>query len=168
MNEPQSAVVDPVDRRKYTRLAKRYDVEFSIVRLPEDALGLDGQKGHTMDVSRGGLCLETLEVDYTIFKYLHEHNVFLNILVMVPGEARPIKLVGKAAWFQEISEGHYRIGIAFRSISRTALKQLLALPTVGGWKKVCTVIIVDFLLSTFGLIIAGILGLLLILRIWFG
>lgn len=129
MSEQEQPVVDPVDRRRYKRLERSYEIDFSIVRLPEDVLGLEGQKGVTRDVSQGGLCLDTTAVDYTIFKYLHDQNVFLDLRIQVPGESAPIKIIGKAAWFQELTDGRHRIGISFRSLNKKDARRLLMLPS---------------------------------------
>lgn len=127
MNEAteNKAGTDPKDRRRYDRLPSFCEVDYTIIRLREDLLGMGWNKGVTRNVSQGGLYIETDGLDYNTYKYLSDNNVYLDLRLHVPWVPHDIKAVAEVAWFLEPSPGHYEIGLEFRSIADSNLKLLL-------------------------------------------
>ena len=116
------------DHRQYVRLKSVCPVEFTIVRLQSDILGMDWQKGYTRNVSRGGLCLETEELRDTVIKYLKQQNLYLELRLHVPLTHAPIRAVAEVAWYRKVGEetaNAYIIGLKFRSIVEKDLSRIL-------------------------------------------
>ena len=116
------------DQRQYVRLKSVCPIEFTIVRLQSDLLGMDWQKGHTSNVSRGGLCLETEELRDTVIKYLKQQNLYLELRIHVPLAHAPIRAVAEVAWYRKIGEemSHaYIIGLKFRSVVEKDLNRII-------------------------------------------
>ena len=108
-----------VEQRKYTRLNSNFPVEFTIVRLQGDMPGLDWQQGYTCNVSKGGLCLQTVNISESTIRYLSHENIYLELRIRIPLNALPIKAVGEVAWYQRIEKhasAQYLIGLEFKSI----------------------------------------------------
>jgi len=121
-------IVDPVDRRQYLRMKTSVPVEFTIVRLQGDLPGFDWEKGHTCNVSRSGLCLESTRLRESTIIYLSRENIYLELKIYLPGILEPIKAVGEVAWHQEKKgePGQFIIGLKYRSIIPSHLTKVLS------------------------------------------
>lgn len=127
MNE-KDMINSTTEKRKYQRFAKKIPIEFVLAELQQSLMpGIDVQKGYTVNVSEGGMCIETPELSESTIKYLNQQHMLLNVNVFVPLSQQPIRLVGSVSWFEKISESsgtRYVIGIKFRSIKPQDLKVL--------------------------------------------
>jgi hypothetical protein len=113
--------------RKYIRIDGVFPVEFTIVRLQGDLPGIDWSRGLTRNISEGGICLETAELDESTINFLRQQNIYLELKMPVPPTKPPIRAVAEIAWIMK-AEGAsplFLIGLKFRSISSTELKRLL-------------------------------------------
>jgi len=116
------------DQRKYVRLKNVAPVEYTIVRLQGDLPGIDWQKGHTHNVSKEGLCLETEEISESTISFLGKENIYLDLRIHLPLHTKPVKAVGEIAWYERVSGEHsYRIGLKYRSIAPENIKKILRL-----------------------------------------
>ncbi len=119
-------IVDPINNRKYLRTNVRIPVEFTIVRLTDELLGIDWEQGETCNVSEGGFCLETCKLGESTIQYLKKEVAQLDIRVELPGSDQKIKVFGKIMWHKELeSEGCFMLGIHFLSIVKPDLKQII-------------------------------------------
>lgn len=114
------------DHRQYKRLKAAMPIKFSIVRLQGNLPGLGWENAKTHNVSKGGLCLETESLSPTIIKFLHDHNIFLDLEIFIPFASQPIKAVCDMAWYKtDATTGHCMIGVKFRSIAPENVKKIL-------------------------------------------
>ena len=115
------------DRRKYVRLKTFLPVEFTIVRLQGDLPGINWLKGETRDVSRGGLCLETIALEESTILFLNKEKIYLECRVHMPKGQPDVKIVGEVAWYSKVGEKQtdYTIGLKFRSIIPSDLEKIL-------------------------------------------
>lgn len=132
MTEKATPIIDPIDRRIYKRLPTCYRVDFQIVRLHGDLPGIDWQAGACEDLSRGGLCLYTKALDYHVFKYLKNNNIYLDLRIFVPLIPAPIKAVGELSWFKE-ERGTYLVGLQWKSITRLNLNLMIGESRILDW-----------------------------------
>lgn len=152
MDSPKP-LTNPEDQRKYVRLKTVVAVDFTIVRLQEDLLGIDWEKGSVSNISRGGLCLETDSLNESIIKFLKKENVLLDLRLHVPFLPKSIKAVADVAWYKENSKHSskkYVIGLEFQSIAPENLKILLAHANI--FKPSVQIILVSVLLVVLFLI----------------
>lgn len=125
-------MVDPTDKRKYIRLKSVFPVDFSIVRLQGDLPGLDWKQGYTCNVSKGGLCLESVEIRESTLNFLNQENIFLDLRIHIPLGQKPVKAVAEVAWFKK--EEHHEssrfiLGLKFHSITQVDLKRVIGQAT---------------------------------------
>lgn len=115
------------DKRKYVRLKSTFSIQFTIVHLQGDLPGLGWKEGQTRDVSKGGLGLETSELDESTIRFLNKEDIYLDLRIKVPLSSEPVKAVCDIAWFEPMKDNpsQYFIGMKFRSITSENLKRIL-------------------------------------------
>jgi len=118
-------VIDPQDRRKYVRLPSYCEIDYTLISLHGDVLGMDWQRGTTRNVCEGGLYIETKNFDYRTYKYLLDNKVYLDLRLHVPWVGGPIKAVAEVAWFRESDKNGYEIGLEFKSITKENIQLIL-------------------------------------------
>jgi hypothetical protein len=119
---------DVSNRRVFVRLPSNFPVEYTIVRLQGDLPGITWQQGHTCNVSKGGLCLETGFLDESVWRFINRQHIYLEVKIHVPFVTAPVKAVAEVQWFRKIQEGDltsYLVGLKFRSIIASELNQIL-------------------------------------------
>jgi PilZ domain len=117
---------DPLGKRKYLRLNIKISVEFTVLRVNRELVGLDWQTGHTCNVSSGGLCLETELLNSATIKHLVDQQNYLELRVHLPdGGSKPIRVIGALMWHKPMMGKHYMIGLEFRTIANEDLQALL-------------------------------------------
>lgn len=121
-------LIEASDRREYIRLDSVFPVEFNIIRLQGDLPGMEWQQGYTCNISEGGLCLETVQVNESTLKFLLSQNIYLGIRMRIPITKPAIKAVAEVAWYSKEPNSHpekFFIGLKFRTISRLELDRIL-------------------------------------------
>ncbi len=116
------------EKRRYIRVNGNFPIDFTMVRLQDDLLDLPWSKGHTSNISKGGICLETDVLSEPVIKYLSNKNLYLDLRIHLPSMKGPIKAVAEVVWYRPIPESPncYIIGLDFRSIIDEDLKTLIS------------------------------------------
>lgn len=108
------------EKRKYFRVAQKVPVDFSVMDQQDILLpGVGWQKGRTINVSKGGVCLETQTLSESTIKYLNQQNIFLVLKFHVPLSQHPVNAIAQISWYEkkETPAGiHYVLGLKYRSI----------------------------------------------------
>lgn len=117
------------EKRRYVRINGYFPVEFTVVRLQDDLLDLPWSKGHTSNISRGGICLETDVLSEAVIRYLSKGNIYLDLRLHLTSLQKVIKAVAEVVWHKPIPDCHkcYIIGLDFRSIIEDDLNDLISL-----------------------------------------
>lgn len=116
------------EKRRYIRIHGSFPVEFTIVRLQDDLLDMPWSKGHTSNVSQGGIGLETDILSEPVIRYLSKRNLYLEIKIRVPAQEIPMKAVAEVMWYKPMEESDkcFLIGLDFRSIIEDDLTLLIS------------------------------------------
>jgi hypothetical protein len=120
--------INVLDQRKFQRLKMECRVEFRQCFLHEQLLNMEWQNGVTVNVSKNGLCLETLNMTDQIIKYLRKQNAFLEVRFKLPLSLQKVRFVGEIVWYERDDNGKdalYRMGLKFRTISKDDKRALL-------------------------------------------
>lgn len=129
MNLMNKTATPENEKRQYIRLPGMFPVEFTMVYLQGEALGLEWQQGFTSNVSKGGLCLQTIHINEPTIKFLAAENICLDLHIHIPLSLPPIRAVSEVAWFQKLgnqSPQEYLVGLKFRLITQKDIGRILA------------------------------------------
>ncbi|MCA9400172.1 MAG: PilZ domain-containing protein [Candidatus Omnitrophica bacterium] len=115
-----SKYIDPaLERRKYKRLDTHLTVDFSVVRIKGDIIGVDEWiRGTSRDVSIGGLCLKAPQLTKPILNYMIREQVPLELKIHASYLRKPIRAVGEIKWYhqeEDVNED-LTIGLSFTSM----------------------------------------------------
>ena len=115
------------EQRKYIRLNSVFPVEFILYseRRKETSLWF---QGYTCNVSRGGICLETIGLDDATASAINKSGSSLELRIHIPIGRPPVKAVAQVMWFKpdhERGAGHHVIGLKFDAILASDLSDLL-------------------------------------------
>ncbi|MBP9853347.1 MAG: PilZ domain-containing protein [Candidatus Omnitrophica bacterium] len=117
------------EKRKYLRTAKKVPMDFSPVDHQEILLpGVGWQKGQTVNVSQGGVCVETETLNESVIRYLNQQQILLALKFHIPFYKKTVHAIGNVAWYEkeETSIGiRYTLGIKYRSIKPVDVQVLL-------------------------------------------
>ena len=91
---PKNIPVDPREQRKYIRLNSVFPVEFVLYSDKGKETSVWFQ-GYTCNISRGGLCLETIGLDDATASAINKSGSCLNLKVHIPVGRPPIKAVAQ-------------------------------------------------------------------------
>ncbi|MGE0268473.1 MAG: PilZ domain-containing protein [Candidatus Omnitrophota bacterium] len=108
------------EKRKYFRVAQKIPVDFSVMDEQDILLpGVGSQKGHTVNVSKGGVCLETHTLSESTIKYLNQQHILLVLKFHLPLSQRPVNAIAQISWYEkkETPSGvRYVLGLKYRSV----------------------------------------------------
>ena len=139
-----------MDKRQYVRLNSCFAIDFTIVRLQGDLLGIGWAKGCTQNVSKSGLCLETSVLSESMIKYLDKEDIYLELHIQVPFKKEPMKAIAEVVWYElahEDDPSRYIIGMKFHSVMADELTKLIGMAERGdAVRKVVTFLAVAVLL----------------------
>ena len=116
------------EHREYVRLHSSFPVDFTIVRLQGDLLGLDWQQATTQNISLEGICIETHNLREPTIKYFRDENVLLELRMKIPPDKPYIKAVCDVMWYHRQGaeeNSKFIIGLKFRSIQQKELDRIL-------------------------------------------
>ena len=119
---------DHPELRQYIRSNVIFPVSFTIVRLQGDLPGMEWLKGSTQNVSRDGICLETIYLRDAVIEYIARERIYLDLRIQVVMGGPPIKAVGEVVWHQKMEDevsSRYCLGLRFRSITDEDINQLM-------------------------------------------
>jgi hypothetical protein len=117
-----------VDQRKFIRLNNVFPVEFSVVCSPEDLLDMFWQQGYTCNVSRGGICLETVFSDEETVRRLQGGKAYFELRIRIPLSYPPVTARAEAVWLEKDDNGipgKCRIGLKFISADPVELGRMV-------------------------------------------
>jgi len=126
-SSPNSQPKSPPEQRQYIRLKSIFPVEFAIIHSPQDVLDMHWQQGYTCNVSKGGICLETVLTDEDIVCRLQEGKAYLELRIRIPLGSPSLNARAEATWVQTAGDvpGRYLIGLKFTSISSPDLNRMV-------------------------------------------
>src|SRR3989338_7859262 len=116
------------EQRKCRRSSVIFPISFTIVRLQGDLPGMEWLKGSTQNVSRDGICLETIYLKDSMIQYIAQEKIYLDLRIQVVMGGPPIKAVGEVTWYKKVEDeisSRCCIGLKFRSIAEEDLKLLI-------------------------------------------
>ena len=117
------------EKRKFLRLAHRVPVEFRVLDQQQVLIpGVDEQRGHTCNVSKGGACIETETLGESTIRYLNQQSVLLHVSFFLPLTHQPVRAIAQVCWYErrELKEGvGYMLGLKFSSIKSQDVSALL-------------------------------------------
>lgn len=117
------------EKRKYFRTARKIPVDFSVVDQQEMLLpGVGWQKGQTVNVSKGGVCLETQTLNESTIKYLNQQGILLALKFHVPLLGHPVNAIAQIAWHEKKvtpAGAQFVLGLKYRSIKTADMQTLL-------------------------------------------
>jgi hypothetical protein len=114
---------DGLEKRKFQRLECPLDVAVEIVSVREMPKGLPGLSVKSRNISKGGICLETVSIDVDGVNLLsgspfaRENRLYLSI--KLTPEEPPIMATGEVRWYDiahDIPEPNCCLGVAFTEI----------------------------------------------------
>ena len=112
----------PKERRVYTRLPIKLNVEFTVSGDPSGRT----YKATTSDMSTAGMCLEVREAAKKVAELLKAPNVRIATEVALPDKGEPLKASADAVWSQgsvdwveqpRLGNRTLRIGLRFWGLS---------------------------------------------------
>ncbi|MBF0522164.1 MAG: PilZ domain-containing protein [Candidatus Omnitrophica bacterium] len=104
------------EKRQYIRLKSVFPVDFSVV----SSAGNSWHQGYTANVSQGGICLETSDVDQETLEAIVHQKVLLDVHLHLPLSRPPIKAKAQVAWIQKTEDDthlRFQIGLKFSEIA---------------------------------------------------
>ncbi len=128
MPKKQATKKSNTEHRQYQRLDWVLGVEFTLVHLNENVIGIGWEKGKTRNVSKEGLCLETSALSESTIKYLTQRNASLELKIALPDKNSLVKAIGDVAWFEKkggAQSKEYVIGVKFRTLPHSELKRIV-------------------------------------------
>jgi len=117
-----------IEKRRFIRLKSIFPVEFIPLRFNNEQIDFVWQQGYTSNISKGGLCLETANIDTPTTNCLNQKGRLLEVCLNIPLKGKPIKTICEVVWINIIEENpiKYQIGLKFNSIKASDLKRILA------------------------------------------
>jgi len=126
-NKPDKSSVN--DQRKYIRLQSVFPVEFAVIRGMEELSAMDWRQGYTSNVSKGGICLETVSLDDETFVQLNEGLAYFELRIHIPLSYAAIKAGAEVAWIKKVDQhdpGKYLIGLRFTSVAEFDVQRMVS------------------------------------------
>lgn len=117
-----------LEKRRFIRLSSIFPVAFHIISKRNQSSSNFWIQGYTSNVSKGGLCIETVQLSDEDFNFLKNNNGLLDLRVSIPLADPSKKAVGEVSWIRkEKRHGNakFYIGVKFSSIAALDLKKIL-------------------------------------------
>lgn len=112
------------DRRRHPRVRIQADVQFTIL-IPTETFSPYSYKGVTSDISMGGLCLRTGQIDRGNYLTLIREIRYVKIRLYLPNLEEPLHLRGRVAWWdfhdaRGTDPSYCILGISFHTFTEEA------------------------------------------------
>lgn len=91
------------ERRRFVRFKDELKIRYNLLKI----IPKNGHNGHTVNISKSGLCITTYEK-------LNKKSI-LDIEVDVPDFPKPARLIGQIVWIKEVPKGEDREKRVFQS-----------------------------------------------------
>ena len=147
------------DLRQYSRLKSVFPVDFTLIHIQDELLGLDWTRGYTCNVCRTGLCLQTSALRSSAINFLKKEGIQLELRIGIPIGKTPFRVVAKVAWYkiEEIQDySNTYIGLEFTSITDENLNRMLRHAKYFGISA--RIVIIISAIIFIGLIIIGLIN----------
>ncbi len=116
----KKAKTPAAERRKFIRLNSVYPVEFKLVDIKASLPVCEWQQGFTNNVSKGGICLNTLYLDARIEAAVDPASpIRLELKIHIPVYKKAVIALSKAVWIRTQEDGYsksYAIGLKYEAI----------------------------------------------------
>ena len=115
----QDKRTDYSERRQYVRLNAVFPVEFQFLDAETGGSISDIKQGFTMNVGKGGICLEVNNIEEGFEQGLNNKSIKLDLRLHIPLSSRETKAIADIAWCKKEKAGYpnkYLIGLSFQQI----------------------------------------------------
>jgi hypothetical protein len=121
----------PVNRRAHTRIRFSAEASFHIL-LPTETFSPYHYRGTVTDISLGGLCVRTTQIDRATYTNLLREVRHVKISIRLPITPEPIYLRGKVVWWdfhdgRGLSPAYCNLGVSFHAFTPEAQAEFGAL-----------------------------------------
>lgn len=119
------------DRRRFPRVKIQADVQFTIL-IPTETFSPYSYRGVTLDISMGGICLRTGQIDRDNYLRLIREIRYVKLRLYLPNLDEPLHLRGRVAWwdFHDVrgdQPSFCILGIAFHDFTEEAGEEFRAI-----------------------------------------
>ncbi len=116
------------DKRFFVRIENVFPVDFRVInegRLPKGSVWM---QGYTCNLSRGGICLETVYLTPEILALLEDPQTSIELNIRIPFTHHAIRSESRFVWFRAQKEDNlikYSLGLKFYKITISDLNRLI-------------------------------------------
>jgi predicted nucleic acid-binding Zn-ribbon protein len=107
------------EKRRYIRLNAVFPVEFQFLDAETGGSISDIKQGFTMNVGKGGICLEVNNIEEGFEQILEHKSAKLDLCLHMPLSSKETKAIANIAWYKKVKLGYpnkYLIGLSFVQI----------------------------------------------------
>lgn len=116
------------DKRFFIRFHTVFPIEFRMVNTGEPPSSTPWLQGYTNNLSRGGLCLETVFLTGEALSLLEREGTLIEMSIRVPFSSHPVTVSAKYVWFRadhREDRDKFYVGAKFFEISSAHLSRLI-------------------------------------------
>lgn len=128
-NDQTTKITGHDERRRYPRLKYKADVSFTIL-IPTETFSPYNYKAFTTDLSMGGLCMKTGQIDRKNFQTLIREIRYVKLNIYLPILDEALRLRGRVAWWdfhdaRGTQPSFCMLGVAFHDFTDEAREEFL-------------------------------------------
>jgi c-di-GMP-binding flagellar brake protein YcgR len=114
------------ERREFVRVEAEVPVHYRFLSHDAAFTATEPVEGRTANISGGGLLLSASIPDPDWVSGLLTGRIFVGVKVELPGSAKPVKALTRAAWIEPVqgTADGYLLGLRFKEITRDDLDRV--------------------------------------------